>query len=232
MRTILLYPILLLGVHTLAQTVDVQYQAWLRYQPRWVLNEQWSLKSDIDERVYVFPFRQHQYIFRVQAEYDLGEHWKGSAGGSFFQQYLPQDPDVAVTGTIAEVRPELESNSKYKLTDKWTWQQRFRSDFRFFDGEDGFAYSHTRLRYMTGMKYRISDPFALTIWDEILVNGMAVNEVNFFDQNRIGASLQWKWTNKLAWDLTYFNWYQLRSTPGTYYNRHIVRLALQHQFGQ
>ena len=33
---------------------------------------------------------------------------------------------------------------------------------------------------------------------------MAINEVNFFDQNRIRASLRWKWTNKLAWDLTYF----------------------------
>ena len=59
---------------------------------------------------------------------------------------------------------------------------------------------------------------------------MAINEVNFFDQNRIGGIIAVEVDEQPAWDLT-FNWYQLRSTPGTYYNRHIVRLALQHQFG-
>lgn len=214
------------------QTIETQYQFWARYNPHIRLTENLKVKADVDERIFVLPVRQHQYIVRAQLDRALTGNWHLSAGGAFFQQHLPQDPDLPVASTTPELRPELETNLKNPITNNLQLQHRFRSDFRFFrtDDQSGFSYSHTRFRYMLGFRYALGEQWTLTVFDEILLNGLKNKTVNTFDQNRIGMNVTRRINEALSVDLMYFNWYQLRSTPDSYYNRHIIRATLVHKF--
>jgi hypothetical protein len=202
---------------------------WFRYNPRLIINDQWTVKADIDERVFAFPFRQHQFVARTQAEYTINPNWKVSAGGSFFQNALPQNPFTDVEISVPELRPEFETNIKHNLGENWKIQHRFRADFRFPEIDNTFTYSHSRFRYMLQFKRQLSEHWTMTVWDEILVNGLKEIPVNTFDQNRIGANFTYNTAGPFAVDIMYFNWYQLRLLPNNYFNRHIVRLTLIHK---
>jgi hypothetical protein len=205
-----------------------QSQLWLRYNPRVTIFNDLRIKADLDQRVYLPNLRQHQYVGRAQLEFDVTNDWKVSGGFSYFQTALPQDPNVDVVSYGEELRPELETNYKIDVQSNLSFSQRIRTDFRFMENATGFSYSNTRFRYMAMGTYSFLPAWKVTVWDEIHVNGLASESVNFFDQNRIGMNVTWAPKGVFAYDIMYFNMFHRRSAPDSYYNRQIVRFTLIH----
>ncbi len=228
----ILFPLVLLviGISGIQAQNDVttQSQLWLRYNPRITIYRDVRIKADLDQRVYLPNFRQHQYVGRAQLEYDITNNWKVSGGLSYFQTALPQDFNVDVVSYGQEIRPELETNFRLSASSIMSFQQRFRTDLRFFENDNAFSYRNTRFRYMATGSYPLFDNWSISIWDEIHLNGLPAFEINFFDQNRIGTNVTWSPDGPFAFDLMYFNIFQRRMEPNTYFSQHIFRFTLIH----
>lgn len=218
-----------------------QNLTWYCYFFTLQLNDKWHWQSEVQERTFISPFAQHQFLFRTHIHRELGvSNWEVSAGGCLFL-HNPNDPNASNILTVPELRPHIEFGYKQKL-DKITIEHRYRTELRFFHNtnvvstelEDGFNYRNMRLRY--GLQamfpfWKIDDvkKMSLKVSNEIHIN-MFNSYLNIFEQNRIYAGLNVSLSSKINVDIGYLNWFQQRSL-NSFYNRHIIRLAVFHKIG-
>jgi len=131
--------------------VTHQQQLWYDYYNSLSINENWSLKSEIQERHFINPSAQHQLLFRADLEYKLAENWNALFGGAFFLQ-SPNDPNSESDLVVPELRPNIGFNNKQKYAFV-TVCHRYKAEARFFhDVENnelagGYRFYNFRLRY-------------------------------------------------------------------------------------
>ncbi|TAE59300.1 MAG: DUF2490 domain-containing protein, partial [Bacteroidetes bacterium] len=198
-------------------------------------------QTDIQERHYIGPAAQHQFLVRSHLHRTLGGGWEVSAGMCVFLQN-PNDPLATDPLTVPELRPHLESVYKQKLG-RLTLDHRFRGEARFYHHtnaartalEEGYAYSNLRFRYRLQASLRLWEIgenryLKLKLSDEIHLNAARQGNVTFFDQNRIYAGISTDLSPNLNVDIGYLNWFQQRSSTA-YFNRHIVSVLVYHRLG-
>jgi hypothetical protein len=202
-------------------------------------NERWYFQNEIQERHFINPTAQHQFIVRSHMHRILGKTgWEASISACFFFQN-PNDPNAAVKLTVPEVRPHLEFVYKQKL-DKITFDHRFRAEVRFFNNfnesrtelEDGFEYSNYRFRYKlqaTIPLFKMDENRALKfkVSDELFINAGNKIVTNVFDQNRVYAGLNYDILNNLSFEVGYLNWFQ-QKPDGFFFDRDILRFTVFH----
>lgn len=211
------------------KNVDTQQLLWTRYSLKLKFNDRYQLRQEVEERTYWFPWRQHQFSFRTHLERKLGKGWQTALGFTYFLQALPQDPTISIFETRTELRPQLELGYKQSLSEKISLHHRYWSEFRFFEQDNGsFDYGNIRARYKIEIQYSPIANLTLKAFDEIHLNIGGEIIQNVFDQNRIGASVQYMPFKTLGFELGYFNWYQQRSSGVDFFNRHIVRFTIHH----
>ncbi len=211
------------------KNVSHQNLLWMRYFLRVRLNETWQVRQELEERTYWFPWRQHHILARTMAERKIGEGWSVSAGFAGFLQSLPQDPKVRDYTIQAELRPIIELSYRHGLSEKFSLQHRYLTEFRFIEESDGgFEYTNNRTRYRAEIRYQASPTVALTAFDEVFLNIGSNIVGNVFDQNRYGASILYMPGPRFGFELGYFNWFQQRPTGIDFYNRNIIRFTLHH----
>lgn len=203
-------------------------------------NEKWYFQNEIQERHFINPMAQHQFIVRSHLHRLLGNSGWETSGGFCFFFTNPNDPNATVKLTRPEFRPHLEFAYKQKL-DKVTLDHRFRGEARFFhnindsstDLEDGFEYSNYRFRYKLQaslpifkidenrrVKFKVSDELFINAGNKILTN--------VFDQNRVYAGLNYDILKNLSFEVGYLNWFQ-QKPDGDFFNRDILRFTVYHK---
>jgi len=219
--------------------VDHQQQVWLGYNNTIKFDSTWSLLSEVQERRFVNPDAQSQFLIRTELHRNLGKGWDIGAGLSYFLQ-SPGNPESDVQLVVPEIRPDIQFNYRQKFK-SWSIEHRYKFEARFLHNvnlskeelEDGFTFATFRLRYRLGFivpifKFNNSQKLTLKAGDEILFNVGKKVVYNFFDQNRIFIGLNWTMSPSFALEMNYINWFQQQSSGVKYYNRDIFRLALYH----
>lgn len=209
------------------KNIDHQNLLWTRYTLKLKIDNHWYVNQEIEERTYWFPWRQHQFVLRTLVQYQLGNGWNVGAGLTYFQQSLPQDPKREIDYTQPEIRPNLEIAYRQTLSEKFSLQHRYWTEFRYIKPKnEDLQFGNMRMRYKLELQYLVKSNLTLKIYDEIFVNFGNNIVHNVFDQNRIGGSIQYMPTKHFGFELGYINWYQQRPTGIDFYNRNIVRFTI------
>lgn len=205
--------------------------AWVRYSLKLNLSPEWVIRQEVENRFYVDPQRQHQFLVRSHLQNNLGKGWQTALGFTYFIQTLPQNPNATFEIDRVELRPQLELQHKNNLTPRFSLVNRYWAEFRFFEqnpGDGDFEFGNARMRYKLEGVLKLNDTFTLKVHDEILINFGKNIVLNHFDQNRISASLSAGTFAGFGLELAYINWYQQRSTGTDFFNRNIARLTITH----
>jgi hypothetical protein len=213
---------------------------WYSMFSTFEFSDKWYFQNEIQQRHFVNPTAQHQFIVRSHIHRILGNTgWETSFGACVFFQN-PNDPNATVKLTVPEVRPHLEFAYKQKL-DKVIFDHRFRGEARFFHNvnttgtelEDGYEYANYRFRYKvqaTIPLFKIVENRALKfkIYDELFINAGSQIVTNVFDQNRVYAGLNYDVFKNLSFEVGYLNWFQ-QKPDGHFFNRKILRFTVFHK---
>lgn len=214
-----------------------QQQVWYGYYHSLVFNENWNLKSEIQERHFIHPVAQHQLLFRADVEYKLEGNWNVFAGGAFFLQH-PNDPNSGKTLVIPELRPNIGFNSKQKFS-FLTISHRYKAEARFFHDvgnkklAGGYRFSNFRLRYQLGLDFPLlkrdkQEKIIVKLKDEVMFNFGSKIIKNTFDQNRIYLALNYTVSPAVAVEAGYMNWFQQQKSEVDFFNRDIIRFSVYH----
>ncbi len=219
--------------------IDYQKLVWARYSLGMALSDRVEIASEIDERRYVFPGKQHQLLFRSTALYNLKDGWQAGAGFTYFLQ-SPHDPRSKSNLMVPELRPHQEINFRVKISDRWSLKQRFKMEERFFrkisEGELASGYNFNfRFRFKADLFYTIlkdkedKDRLYLILSDEVMFNAGEQIVYNVFDQNRVYGGFRWNTGTNTAVEAGYLWWFQQRQDGKSYYHRDILRLTFAHK---
>ena len=203
-------------------------------------NGKWYLQNEFQERHYINPVAQHQFLMRSHLHRILGQSgWETSAGMCLFLQY-PNDPLATVKLRIPELRPHIEFAYQQKF-EKLTINHRYRIETRFFHNtnnsktalEDSYILGAFRFRYRLQAIINIAQLtrkryLRLRLSDEIHLNAGKNIVKNPFDQNRIYGGLHCEILPNLILEVGYLNWFQQNSS-GEFYDRDILSLSLFHK---
>ena len=222
------------------KNITNQQLMWYGYFTTFKINENWYFQNELQERHYIKPLAQHQFLIRGHIHRLLGKSgWETSVGMCLFLQNS-NDPNSTNKLTVPELRPHIEFAYKRKFM-KVTIDHRYRAEARFFHNtdstrtelEDGFDFGNFRFRYRlqaTIPVIKIADErfIKVKISDEIHLNAGNKISKNVFEQNRIYGGISCDISQKTAFDIGYLNWFQQRSN-GDFFNRNILRITVFHK---
>jgi len=216
--------------------VTHQQLVWFSYANTLTFAPKWFVISEIDERRFRNPDRQHQFLVRSHLHYVLGNNWDASAGFAYFLQ-SPHDPLATDRLVVPELRPHLQLDYKQPVG-RLTITHRYRVEKRFFRNtansrlSAGYT-SNYRFRYRIGLEYRLFElykqPLLVKVQDEIHVNAGKQIADNRFDQNRIYAGLNYAVMQNFNVEVGYLKWFQQRPTGNQFYDRDILRFGINHK---
>ncbi len=207
---------------------------WIRYYNKLIFNESWQLHTEIDSRRFLTTNRQHQWVLpRIHVHRIFKNGLDVGVGATWFMQAMPQNGETEIDYFGKEIRPHQEVNLKGNIA-KLKTSQRLKIEERFFlENEETPAFFVLRLRYRWQMLIPLTDekaklPVSMNISDEVMFNAGSKIVYNVFDQNRLYAGFQLKFTDSWSADIGYMNWFQQRASGSDFYNRHIARLTINH----
>jgi len=216
--------------------VTEQQLVWYAYNNTLELSPKWSLTSEIHERRFRNPDKQHQFQVSSRLNYGLGENWSTSAGFTYFLQ-SPHDPRATDYLVVPELRPHIQLDYRQPLG-RLSIGHRYRVEKRFFrntaDGElaDGYTTSY-RFSYRLGLEYRVmsirNQPLKARASDEVLLNAGDRIIYNRFDQNRIYIGLNYAVHKNVNVEAGYLNCFQQRAAGNQFFSRDIISLAVNHK---
>lgn len=218
------------------KNVQHQAQIWHGIYVNVPISKCFQLGSEIQERHFVTPVAQQQFLVRNQLFYNLSNDAKAILGISHFQ-HGPSKPNVKNAITIPEWRLEIGLSNR-QVYKNLIVQHRYRWESRFYKQVDNnqlskkYSFSHFRLRYQLGIdiplikkKSRELPLFTLKLREEVMLNIGASIVYNIFDQNRLSAGLYATPNANVAFEITYLNLFQQQARGTDFYNRNILRLS-------
>jgi len=211
------------------KNIETQNLLWTRYLLKFKVSEKWTPFFDVEERLYMFPFRQHHFIPSLGANYKLDKSFSLTASMMYFEMVLPQDPYSEDRFIYQELRPQVALNFKHSIDQHWSFLSRFKLEWRYKNRPDEMKYtfSNYRIRMRMGIKYKLNDKWDAKILEEIHFNiGKKVLR-NVFDQNRLSAGLNYNINTNFSLETGYLYWFQQRSTGIDFYSRNIVYFTLK-----
>lgn len=214
-----------------AQENDVVTQnlLWTRYNLKLQINEKWSTYFDVEERVYMFPFRQHHFLPSIGVNYKLNKNFSFTAALLYFELTLPQDQSADFSFTSRELWPLAAINYKHNIDSKFTFYGRIKSEIRYKQREsNAFTFRNVRLRMRMGLSYNITPRLKAKVLEEILINFRNNEITTVFDQNRLSGGLSYKIDDRFQFEAGYMNWFQQSSDKNSFFNRHIAYFTLLH----
>lgn len=222
------------------KNITKQDLIWYGLFTTFEVNDKWYFQNELQERHFVNPTAQHQFLIRGHVHRLLGKSgWETSIGLCLFLQNS-NDPHATARLTVPELRPHIEFAHKQKLK-KLTLDHNYRAEARFFHNtngtrtelEDGFGFGNFRFRYKLQatipiVKVTETRDLKLKISDEIHINAGNKISKNVFDQNRIYGGVNYDLLQNVSFEIGYLNWFQ--QTPnGDFYNRDILKFAAFHK---
>ncbi len=225
------------GSWTWAQK-DVQRQAqiWHGIYLNLPISKSFQLGSEIQERHFVAPLVQQQFLARNQLFYNISKDTKAILGISHCQ-HGPSKPNAKNAITIPEWRLEIGLSNR-QVFKHFSVQHRYRWESRFYKQVDNnqlskkYSFSHFRLRYQLGIdiplikkKSRELPVLTLKLKEEVMLNIGTSIVYNIFDQNRLSAGLYVMPNEHSGFEIAYLNLFQQQAKGTDFYNRNILRLS-------
>ncbi|MBL0126942.1 MAG: DUF2490 domain-containing protein [Flavobacteriales bacterium] len=236
---ILLFLLLPFCAHAQRRTITQQLH-WSGYFNTLKLNERWAVSTDIQERRFFNPDAHQQFGLRSMIRRDLGRGMDVALGGALFLQGA-NDPNAA----SQLVRPELRPHAEIVRKSKGAWyrfNQRFRTEARFFHREEGgeltagYSFTSFRVRYQPALEIPIlrdadagAERLAFKLAGELFLRSHVPTFSDAFDQGRLHASFIIGITPGLTIDIGYMNMYQRSIGGEVFYDRHLLRVVIQHR---
>lgn len=209
--------LLLLPLLAPAQTLH-QQGYWVRAFLRTRLSERITLHSEFDERRFVRPGGQWQFITHQHLHYRMSPTWDAALGGTLSWQ--PQN-GVAVPERriFEEATATLPLPGRLRLMPRLRVEQRWLRQVAGPDLTDEWLY---KLRFRTRLQldYHLNSAWKFRVSDELLLNTTS------FDQNRLYAGAERQLGAGWAAELGYLFLYQRRSNNAGYYDRDVLRLTI------
>ncbi|RRO12503.1 DUF2490 domain-containing protein [Flavobacteriaceae bacterium 14752] len=227
---LLLFIIFSFNLSAQEKNVETQNILWTRYLLKFQVSEKWTPFFDVEERMYMFPFRQHQLLPSIGANYKLDQNFSLTAAMMYFELTLPQDPNADFTEIQQELRPQIAVNYKHKLNTKLSFLGRLKLEWRYKKppNADSYNFTNNRLRMRMGLTYDINDKFTAKLLEEIHINIGDEIVRNVFDQNRVTAGFNYKINEKFQVESGYLYWFQQSSSGVDFFSRNIVYFTLKH----
>jgi len=234
--TVVLFPQLGFGEE---KTTISQELVWIRYFNKVLLSPEWEIFTEVENRRYIFPDRQHQWFApHVRVQKKLGDDWKTALGFLAVFQSLPHDPKIQTNLVRPELRPHLDFIGKQPLF-PFTLSHRYRLEARFFRKTNGKKLANGykmnyRVRYRAQLAWPIRNmkngagAIELKISEEIMLNFGGDIVRNTFDQNRISTCVNYAFSPNFRLEMSLIHWYQQRQDGVSFYSRKILRLTLFH----
>lgn len=219
-----------------AKQVTHQQLIWYGYHNTLELHPRWVVNTEVEERRFMNPDAQHQFLVRSQLRRTLGNSWDASVGFTYFLQ-SPQDPASAENLVVPELRPHLQLDYKQTLN-KLIIAHRYRAERRYFrntangDLAEGYQANY-RFRYRLTLEYPLflirQQALRVRVNDEIMINAGKRVANNRFDQNRIYLGLSYPVHKSINLEAGYLKWFQQRASGSQFYSRDIIRLIVSHK---
>lgn len=220
------------------KVITHQHLIWYGYFNTINWNNKWFLTSEIQERHYYSPAKQHQFLVRSYLHFKLTNSGDISVGYTQFLQ-SPHNPYSSLNLMVPESRPHFEFNLKNTF-DKINFTHRYRAEWRFFKNTNGVElldghWNYFRFRYRLGLEIQLhknenkKQSLYLKISDEIHLNAGKNVGMNVFDQNRIYVGLNLQVNSSLSIECGYMNWFQQGFSGYEFYNRDIMRMIVFHK---
>lgn len=209
-----------------------QQQIWYKYLLKVPIGDKWQIRQEIDDRNFVDPARQSQFLSRTHLQRKLGNEWSVALGFAYFNHSLPQEPEIQDFYNVPELRPSFEISNHTHLSKKFELHHRYWTEARFFK-QLGEAYEFTtiRMRYKLELGYDLSEKFSFLVFDEVHFNVGNKITYNVFDQNRYGIAAMYSPVKNVGFEFMYINWFQQSVQGDLFYERDILRIALHHTIG-
>lgn len=224
--------ILFFSLKTSAQEKNVETQnlLWTRYLLKFDVNEKWTPFFDIEERMYMFPFRQHHLLPSIGANYKLDKNFSLTATMMYFELTLPQDPNAEFKELFQELRPQVAINFKHPINEKWLFLSRFKMEWRYIKTPDqsNYAFRNYRFRFRMGLKFKFNEKWNANLLEEIHFNAGKNIVRNVFDQNRLSSGLNYKINSNFSLETGYMFWFQQSSNGDDFFSRNIAYFTLRH----
>lgn len=217
------------------KTVTNQALTWFTFNQNLKINDRFSVQTDIQERFFIAPLKQSQFLIRSTFKTAIKQNWDFGVGFCFF--LTNTDPTVNFHLQVPEVRPYIEFNNKQVLK-RIVVSHRYRLESRFFKNSNnnelqhGFSFGSMRFRYQLGVDIILNKPkdekhaIKLRASNEIMLNFGNKIKYNLFDQNRLSIALQYAPIKSVAFEIGYVNWFQQRASGSAYFNRNILRIGI------
>jgi hypothetical protein len=214
---------------TAQENTEHQNLLWTRYFLKLKVSEKWSPYFDIEERTYMFPFRQHHFIPSAGTNYKLNNNFSLSASMMYFEMVLPQDPVADEREIFRELRPQVAVNFKHSIDKHWSLLNRFKLECRYKKrpAESTYSFANYRLRMRMGVKFKFDSHWDAKILEEILINAGENVAQNVFDQNRLSAGLNYNINSNFSVETGYMYWYQQKASGVDFFSRNIVYFTLK-----
>lgn len=223
--------VLILFSYQLKAQKNTEHQdlLWTRYFFKLKVNDKWSPFFDVEERIFMFPFRQHHFIPSTGANYKLNKSFSLTASMMYFEMVLPQNPNAVEREIFKELRPQVAINYRHSIDKHWSFLNRFKLEWRYKNrpSETTYSFANYRLRMRMGVNYKFNSHWDAKILEEILINaGENINN-NVFDQNRLSAGLNYNFNSNFSLETGYMYWYQQKASGVDFFSRNIVYLSLK-----
>jgi hypothetical protein len=225
--------LLALCTTTLSAQTQTQTLYWLRYQSLLIFSKRLSWNNDIDNRRFIGPDVQNQFIFHSRLHY-RADRWDFATGITYSVAYAAI-PEQGYDHAMAELRPVAEVTYEIPVRKSFL-AHRLRLDNRIFQespGESVLEESFFVMRYRYRIQYRTAlkrnesnaTTIGLRIADEIMVN----DRRNFYDQNRIYVTGEFMLSRQFSLEAGYIYIHQRRLSRDEYFSRNVLRFSVLHR---
>ncbi len=206
---------------------------WLYYQNQLYFSPKLYWTNNVDNRRFINPDAENQFIFHSRLHYKTGK-WD-FAGGVSLSSIYTQIPENKSTHVATELRFVAEASHEQLIGNVFL-QNRVRLDNRFLETSTQQSVLDTSM-YVLRFRYRLQVRMPLVkdkdggtllqlrLSDEIMFN----HKENFFDQNRIYATLDYNLNKNFTLEAGYIYIYQQRFAKDEFYSRNVIRIGLQHK---
>lgn len=243
MRRVLFLLLMCLSATSLQaeRTKDHQSSLWFRYMNIIRLPHDFRIRSELENRMFLTPaVKEHQWLFRNQAEKHFKKGWHLGLGFVFFANGA-NDPELATTLLAPELRPYLEAGYRQPVSDWFNITHRYRAEWRFLHNvnstltklEDGYR-NFFRFRYQLTLEFvpykKDQRDLRLRLADEVMLNAGKIVGRNIFDQNRLMAGVQFNVNEHIGFEAWYIFWMQQQANGDNFFSRQILRLGIVSNF--
>lgn len=200
---------------------------YFRYQINISTSNKKSIKTEFENRSYLFLARQNQFITKITSEKKLKRDLLLGYGMAYSKATAPQDAEAISNNITKELRSFVFIQHQFKVSDKSLFLSKLTEEFRFFKHEAAcYQYGNMRSRILVEYDFDINDKFTLKIYDEVLFNLLGRTANNFFDQQRLSVATLVKINSHFGFEFAYQNWYQKQSDGITYLDKNIVKATV------